>query len=379
MRSVFLGGGKPPRSPRIFRKRVRRTDPGIEPGEVVALRATDGTFLGRALYSPRSVIAARVLDREEHGPPIDDAWFAARIGAAAELRERLGIPACTNSWRMVHAEGDGLSGLVIDKYDDLHVVELSSRGMFERLDAIESALSGRPGRIVVRADEAIQKVEGFSVRDRHAEPARAVVREHGLEYEIDGRGGHKTGFFLDQREARRRVAELARGRRVLDLCCYTGGFALNAARGGARSVLGVDLDEWAVAEAAANADRNGLAAAFEHADVFDFLRSGPDADLIVLDPPKLAKSPRDLPRARRKSVDFNRLAIEALPPGGLLFTFSCTGLFAAIDFFHQVREAAHHAGRSVRVLERTSQPCDHPVDVDCPESSYLNGLLLAVG
>jgi len=376
MRNVYLRGGAAPKNPRIFKKRVGRVEAGISPGEAVTVREAEGRFVGRGFYSPRSVIAVRILDREEQGPPIDEAWFARRIRDAARMRERvLRLGDVGDCWRVVHAEGDGLSGLVIDRFAHVHVVEVGCRGMFERLFEIEAALEGE---VVVRADATSAEVEGFSCEDRLADPVKVVVHEHGLSYEVDCRGGHKTGFFVDQRDSRRRVFELARGRRVLDLCCYTGGFALNAARGGARSVVGVDLDEWAVAGAEENARRNGLAVRFEHADVFEFLREKPSTDLVVLDPPKLARTRRGLVAARRKSVDFNRLAMEALDPGGLLFTFSCTGLFSEADFLSHLREAAADSGRSVRILETWGQPGDHPVHLHCPESRYLGCVLLQV-
>ena len=376
LKSVFLKGGEAPRSPRIFKKRIGKVDPGIAHGEAVAIRDPGGRFVGRGFYSPRSVIAARVLDRDEHGPPIDGAWFARRIRAAQRLRtDVLRLPDVTDAWRVVHAEGDGLSGLVIDKFADAYVVEVGCRGMFERLHEIEGALDGE---VVVRADATGARVEGFSAQDRRAKPVHRTIHEHGLKYRVDCRGGHKTGFFVDQRESRRRVAELARGRRVLDLCSYTGGFALNAIRGGAKSVVAVDLDEEVVAAARENARLNGMKLQAEHADVFDFLRSRPKSDFIVLDPPKLARTPKELGRGRSKSVDFNKLAIGALAPGGLLYTFSCTGLFSESDFVGQVREAARKAGRSARILEVTGQPGDHPVHVDCPESRYLGCVLLQV-
>lgn len=374
MRSVHLRGADAPRNPRIYRKRIGRADNGIRPGDVVAVRTAESRFVGRGFYAPKSVIGARILDRDEDGPPIDGAWFRRKIRAAGRLRtSALRLREVTNAWRVVHAEGDGLSGLVIDRFADTHVVEVGCRGMFEHLHAIEEALDGD---VVVRADENAARIEGFSVRDRHAGEKTVVVEEHGLKYRVDCRGGHKTGFFVDQRDSRRRLCGLARGRRVLDLCCYTGGFSLNALRGGARSVRAVDLDEDAVAGARENARMNGLALPIEHADAFDVLRDRPKADLIVLDPPKLARSNKELPRARKKSVDFNRLALEALEPEGLLYTFSCTGLFSEADFLAHLREAAARAGRSARVLEVTGQPGDHPVHVDCPEGRYLTCVLL---
>jgi 23S rRNA (cytosine1962-C5)-methyltransferase len=381
MRSVYLRGNDAPRHPRIFKKRIRRAEGGIRPGDVVAVRTEAGAFVGRAFFSPRSVIAARILDREESGPPVDTDWFAARIGAAAALRVALRIPDVTDAFRVVHAEGDGLGGLIIDRYRDVAVIEVRARGLFEHLDEIEEAVRGVLDleRIVVRADPRVEEIEGFSATDRHASDVRTIVTEHGLRFHVDCSQGHKTGFFVDQREARHLVSGLAEGRRVLDLCCYTGGFALAAARGGASAALGVDLDEAALALATENARLNGLdKVEFEHADAFDVLRRAPRADLIVLDPPKLAAHRRELDRARRKSVDFNTLALAALSEAGLLFTFSCTGLFGEADLAGHVREAARRARRSVRILRVTGQPADHPVHVECPESRYLTGMLLEV-
>lgn len=361
----------------MFRKRIGRVDPGVRPGEVVAVRRADGTFLGRAFWSPRSVIAARVIDREEFGAPIDGEWFRALIDAADRRRRLRDV---TDSWRVVNSEGDGISGLIIDRYAELGVIEVGARGVFEHLGAIEDAVRALPGirRTIVRADPEVERIEGFSAVDRGGDDGRVIITEHGIRYHVDARRGHKTGFFLDQRDARAEAARLARARTVLDLCCYTGGFALSAARGGAASVTAVDLDEAAIEVARANAALNGLAVSFEHADAFDFLRAGAMADLVILDPPKLAMNRRGLPMAEKKSVDLNTLALRAVRRGGLLFTFSCTGLFPASEFERQVVKAARRAGRDVRITARTTQPDDHPVAPDFPEGRYLHGLLLAV-
>ncbi len=341
------------------------------------MRRADGTFVGRAFWSPRSVIAARVIDREEAGAPIDGEWFRARIEAADRRRRLRDV---TDAWRVVNSEGDGISGLIVDRYAELGVIEVGARGVFEHLGAIEDAVRSLPGirRTIVRADPDVERIEGFSAVDRGGDDGRVVITEHGLSYHVDARRGHKTGFFLDQREARAATATLALGRTVLDLCCYTGGFALSAARGGAASVTAVDLDEAAIEVARANAALNGLTVAFEHADAFDFLRAGANADLVILDPPKLAMNRRGLPAAEKKSVDLNTLALKAVRQGGLLFTFSCTGLFPASAFERQVLAAARRAGCDVRITARTTQPDDHPVAPDFPEGRYLHGLLLEV-
>jgi 23S rRNA (cytosine1962-C5)-methyltransferase len=381
VKTVYVRGDDAPRNPRIFRKRIRRPAEGVRPGEEVAVRTEGGTFVGRGFYSPHSVIAVRIYERTERGPPLDRDWLRARVRAAAALRrDVLRLDETTDAYRVVHAEGDGLSGLVIDRYADAAVIEVGARGIFERLDDLEEIVREVLGvrHVVVRADRKAEEAEGFRVAQRRSEPVRAIVREGPLRFHVDCSGGHKTGFFCDQREARALVARLAGGRRVLDLCCYTGGFALAAAKGGAREVLGVDLDEEAVALARENAALNGVDVPFEHADAFDVLRRGPRTDLVVLDPPKLAARREELPRARKKSVDLNALALGVLGATGLLLTFSCTGLFSAEDFEAQAREAAGRAGCEVRVLGQTGQPPDHPVDLFCPETRYLNGLLLAV-
>lgn len=381
MRSVFLNAPKAPRNPRIYKKRIKRAESGIRAGEPVAVRTSDSAFVGRAFYNPRSVIAARILDREEKGPPVDRAWFFRRIQSALALRrEALGLEGITNAYRVVHAEGDELGALMIDRFADVAVIEVGSRGMFEHVEGIESCVRELLGvdRVVVRADKKVEEIEGFRAFDRRAADVECEIFEHDLRFRVQCSRGHKTGFFVDQREARREVAQLARGRHVLDLCCYTGGFSLAAARGGAKSVRGVDLDEEAIAVARENGRLNSLDVSFEHADAFDALRAGARADLIVLDPPKLASSPRELGRARAKSIDFNALALEALQPGGLLLTFSCTGLFSSEDFLHHLREASVRAGRPARVLRVTGQPPDHPVHLDCPEGRYLSGVLLEV-
>jgi len=382
MRTIELRGNQAPLNPRIYRKRIRRAEAGIRPGEVAAVRTADGGFVGRAFYSASSVIGARILDRDEHGPPVDAAWFARRLRAALALRrDTLRLDEVTDAYRVAHAEGDDLPALVVDRYGAIAVIEVGARGVFERLGELEEVVGEllEAEQVVVRAAPAAERAEGFSVADRHARPARTVVTEHGLRYHVDCRAGHKTGFFVDQREARREVARLAAGRSVLDLCCYTGGFTLAALKGGAREAVGVDLDEEAVSLARANASLNGLGGArFEHADAFDYLRAGARADLVVLDPPKLAAQRRLLGAAHRKSVDLNALALRAVRPGGLLFTFSCTGLFRAEDLLAQVREASVRAGRPARILRETGQPPDHPVHVHCPEGRYLSGLLLEV-
>ncbi|MHC4952496.1 MAG: class I SAM-dependent rRNA methyltransferase, partial [Planctomycetota bacterium] len=267
MKTIHLGGEKVPRNPRLFSKRIRRAEKGIAPGELVRVVDGDGRFVARAFYSPDSVIAARVVDRDENGPALDRAWWADRFREALSLRrDVLRLPDCTDAFRVVHAEGDGLSGLIVDKFRGVAVVEVGCRGVFNHMDEIESSLKEvlDVGTVVVRADEGVEKRERFRANDPHGKPAVTEIKEHGISYRVDARGGHKTGFFCDQREARLLVHQLARGRVVLDCCSYTGGFALNAARGDAASVVAVDLDEWAVQQVRENAERNSLGVGAEH-------------------------------------------------------------------------------------------------------------------
>jgi len=381
MHTITLGGEKVPRNPRLFSKRIRRAEKGIKPGELVHVLDGNGRFVGRAFYSPDSVIAARIVDRDENGPPLDKAWWTARFKEALSLRrDVLRLPQVTDAYRVVHAEGDGLSGLIIDRFRGIAVVEVGCRGVFNHMDEIEESLKEvlDVGTVVVRADEGVEKRERFRANDPHGKPAVTEIKEHDITYVVDGRGGHKTGFFCDQREARMLVHQLARGRTVLDCCSYTGGFALNAARGDAESVIAVDLDEWAVAQVREGAQRNNAKVHAVHADAFDFLRADPKADIVILDPPKWAKDRRALDSARRKNLDLNTLGVKAVNPGGMLFTFSCTGLVSGAEYEQTVRDAVRRAGRSARVLRRTMQPPDHPIALDCPETEYLHGILLQI-
>ncbi len=386
MRNVFLRPGPVPLTPRLFRKRVRRADRGLRPGELVAVRDVGGGFVGRAFWSPEGNIALWVLDRDENGPPIDGAWFFQKIAAAQAIRtDTLALSDVTDAYRIAHAEGDGLPALIIDRFHDVAVVDVGSRGMFEHLDEIEEAVLALDGieHVVVRAGDRVCEREGFSLGAIPPPSIETEISEYGLRFSVDCGGGHKTGFFVDQRDNRVSVSDLAAGRRVLDLCCYTGGFALAAVRGGATAVTAVDLDEKAIEKAKVNARLNAQldgASRIEwrHADAFDVLREGVTADLVVLDPPKLASHRDQLQNAWRKAVDLNALGLGAVTPGGLLFTFSCTGLFSLIDFSNQLREASVRAGRDVRVLQTIPQPPDHPVHVHSPEGRYLHGALLYV-
>lgn len=384
---------------------VAQSDPAARAGAVVNVYDKAGRFFGRGLYNPRSQIVLRILTRED--VPIDEAFWRSRLARAVELRRRLRLDEITDAYRLVHAEGDGLSGLIVERYADCLVFELFSLGMFQRIDALAEQLAAllgppagldRPGRsasrwrTVVRADAHIESLEGFRVSasdrirgqtPRPEAPAGLVIREHGVRYRVDVAGGHKTGFFCDQRDNRVRFARLCRDANVLDLCCYTGGFGLCARLlGPAREVTCVDLDEEALRLARENANLNQARIELVHADAFGYLRqmiaNGRQYEAVVLDPPKLAATRADLPAALRKYQDLNQLALGAVVPGGVLLTCSCSGLVSPQAFEQAVFRAARLAGRTVQVFERTGAAPDHPVMMDCPESAYLKALWLRV-
>ena len=280
--------------------------------------------------------------------PVDEAFWHARLGQAVALRRLLRLDEQTDAYRLVHAEGDDLSGLIVERYADTLVFEFFALGMYQRREQFRAAFADllgpptaldravpadAPWQVVYRADSRIEQMEGFRVAPVESQTAaeRLIIREHGVRYRVDARGGHKTGFFCDQRDNRLALSRLCRDADVLDLCCYTGGFSLNAAiNGGARSVVGVDLDESVVALAKQNANLNQTRVDFTHADVFIYVRqmlaNGRQFDVVILDPPKLVLGRMEYEDGLRKYGDLNHLALQVVKPGGVLLTCSCSGL-----------------------------------------------------
>jgi len=373
-------------SPHPFVRRgvVVPPDPRPPPGTLVTLRTRDGTVLGDGFYNGESDVAVRRLtfgdrrfDEDALGEALDRALARRRLPEAE---------GDVTALRLVHGEGDGLSGLVVDRLDDVLVVECKAAGWRALLDPLVAALHERAGtrhhRAFLTGRTALREdVPAFDLRSE-ACPRRRRVREGPVRYHVDLELGHKTGFFCDQRENRARLASLAAGRDVIDLCCFTGGFALAAAVAGARSVTGVDLDERAIALARDNAKLNQVRVRLVHADAFDWARQvraqERRAPLVVLDPPKFIPTVRDAEAGRGKYHDLNRLALGLVEPGGMLLTCSCSGLLPLDDFVELVRSAARKAGRRARILRTTGAGPDHPVDLECPESSYLKVLWLSV-
>jgi 23S rRNA (cytosine1962-C5)-methyltransferase len=316
---------------------------------------------------------------------VDETFIAQRIAAAVALRtQTLRLEDTTTAWRVAHAEGDGLPGLIVDRFNEFAVVELFGLPMFQRLPAIQQALTTTLGvrHVRVRADERVRFSEGFTLPPPPDRRESTVVTENQVRFQVDLTAGHKTGFFCDQRENRLGLCTFTPDADVLDVCCYTGGFGIYAAvRGKARHVTALDLDEQAIALAQRNANLNHISrGVFEtvHADSFPYLRqmrqNGRLFDTIVLDPPKFIPTREDFAEGRQKYFDLNRLALEVLKPGGTLLTCSCSGLLSGEDFFAMLRGAARAANRRVQVLRATGAGPDHPVMTDCPEGAYLKCL-----
>lgn len=368
------------RHPWFYRKMIRKPERPLRSGGAVQVVDRERRFVGVGFYNPRTELALRMLARE----PVEDpgAYLVAALDRALDLREQiLRLPEVTNAYRLVHAEGDGFPGLVLDRLGDTVVAQVFALCLMDHMEALgEHLLRRAPGtRLVLTVDEQAAEREGIE-RPPRSRPHTTEVVEHGVRYEVQPGHGHKTGFFADQRDNRLLVRELARGRRVLDLCCHAGGFALAAARGGARTVLAVDLDEAAVAQARGNAARNGLRYEVRHDDAFEVLRGvRPGAhDLIVLDPPKWAAGRGEVEQGLRRYADANRLALAALSAGGILVTCSCSGAVSEDAFLRMLRGAAAEAGRDARILAVRGAGPDHPVALECPETRYLKVVALEV-
>jgi 23S rRNA (cytosine1962-C5)-methyltransferase len=376
--------------PWIFAGAVARLKGRARIGDTVDVLADNGRRLGRAAYSPHSQIRARMwtFDSEE---TVDHAFFKRRVAAAVaartalpELRDRQGL-------RLIHGESDGLPGVIADRYGDTAVLQLTSAGAEKWRGALVAALLQATGcaRIYERSDSDVRGLEGLAARTgplHGGEPGAIVIEEHGVRLEVDIRGGHKTGFYLDQRENRWLARQLAAGRSVLDCFCYTGGFSLQALAGGAASVIAIDSSAAALEAARRNLALNPrLEAArveWRDADVFEELRAlkkaGARFDLIVLDPPKFAPSAAHAARAARAYKDINLLGLRLLAPGGLLMTYSCSGGIGIELFQKIVAGAASDAGVDARILRRLSAAPDHPVALAFPEGEYLKGLLCSI-
>jgi 23S rRNA (cytosine1962-C5)-methyltransferase len=374
------------RHPWVFEGSIAKG--GADSGETVRVQADDGRFLAWGAYSPRSTIRVRAWSFDE-SERVDAAFFEHRLAAAVALRARL--PIASDGMRLVHGEADGLPGLIVDRYGDVLSAQFLSAGVERWREAIADALLRLTGltRLYERSDSGVRNLEGLAPRTGwlRGEGATAVtIREHDWTLALDVASGHKTGFYLDQRDNRRRFAQWVRQlgcRRVLNCYCYTGGFSVAAWAGGAQQVVSVDSSAPALQQARDNAARNGFGergGEYVDADVNQTLRERLKRDevfdAIVLDPPKFAPTAAHADRAARAYKDINRLALKLLAPGGVLFTFSCSGGVGAELFHKIVAGAGLDAGVNAAIVQRLEAAPDHPTTIEFPEGEYLKGLVL---
>lgn len=390
MKTVRLRAGKDRsllrRHPWIFESAIAKGRG--DAGETVRVESDQGQFLGWAAFSPASKIRARVWSFDE-AQRIDAAFFSAACARAVQARTRFDIP--SNAMRLVHGESDGLPGLIVDRYGDTLVAQFTSSGVERWKDVIADALLAATGlaKLYERSDASSRALEGLPEATgwlRGQGEVELILQEHDWQLAVNIAEGHKTGFYLDQRDSRKRFADYARRlkfERVLNCYCYTGGFTLAALTGGAAHVSSIDSSGPALEKAAANVALNGFAASrasFLDADVNASLRQcidqGRSFDAIVLDPPKFAPTVAHAERAARAYKDINRLAFKLLEPGGVLFTYSCSGGISA-DLFHKiVASAGCDAGVDGYIHERMGGAPDHPMTVNFPEGEYLKGLVV---
>lgn len=394
--------------PLIYQRMLESVDRSALPGDVVEVIDRRGERFGFGLFNPRSEISVRML-RYGTVPPDEEFWQERLAQAVALRTDLLQLDSVTNAYRLVHAESDGLSGLVVDRYGDLLSAEVFSLGMFQRSGEIMRRLAELTGaqQTLVRVDSQIHGQEGFLADAIASEgfPEQTTITEHGTRFRVVFADGHKTGFFCDQRDNRKLLASYCRDRTVLDLCCYSGGFSVQAKRlGEAREVTGVDLDESALALARSNAALNQVRVNFVQSDAFgymrDMLQNGRQYDVVVLDPPKLIRSRRELEEGTKKHFDLNRLAMRLVRPGGMLLTCSCSGLLSEEEFLRLIFAAGRQAGgpqplddsaspdshqrpfqsssRTVQLLAKTGASPDHPIAANCPETEYLRAMWLRI-
>lgn len=400
MPSIILHAGREKslyrHHPWIFSGAVGRIDGHPEVGETVDVISTKGEFLAKAAYSPASNIRARAWSWLD--TPIDAEFLKTKLDAAILRRNSLsglnsltGPTTQTNAMRLVHAESDGIPGLVVDRYgDDLLVIQVLTAGAEywrETIADLLIELTGIPN-IYERSDVDVRKLEGLEPRSgilRGTLPESVILEEHGIQFNVDVVNGHKTGFYLDQRENRHLVGQLAEGRDVLNCFCYTGGFSIHAVAGGAQSVFSIDTSGEALKLGAENAALNGQPSeihTWREGDVFKELRTFRDSrktfDLIILDPPKFAPTKAQVKRAARGYKDINLLAFKLLRPGGILVTFSCSGGMDMPLFQKIVADAALDAGVDAQIVQKLGQGADHPIALNFPEGEYLKGLVCQI-
>lgn len=377
------------RHPWIFSGAIERVNGQPQNGDTVVVHASQGTFLGYAAYNALSKISARMWSWQE-SDRIDADFFRHKISVALAARSALNIAQHSTGIRLIHGEADGLPGLVVDQYNDVLVMQIGSAGAEKWRKVCAEILQDlcRPACIYERSDSDSRTLEGLPERNGvlfGTLPDALVLTEHGIHFGVDVAQGQKTGFYLDQRDNRALIGELAHDKDVLNCFCYSGGFSLYALRGGAKSVLSIDSSAEALQLAQRNVALNALDA--ERAqwlceDVFQALRKLRDQnkkfDLIILDPPKFAPTAAFAEKAARGYKDINLLGFKLLNPGGMLATYSCSGGISDDLFQKIVAGAALDAGVEAQIVNKLHAAADHPVLLSFPEGAYLKGLLLRV-
>lgn len=372
----------------VYKKMVNIPRKGFGRATIARIVDKGGVFAGVGIFNPNSTVAVRFLTSKDES--VDRAFFHRRLAALKNLRENiLGLAQGSDCYRLAHGESDGLPGLIIDKFNDYIMIKPYCAGYGgEIMDLIASSLSElyAGAKIMVSPDEKSCAKDGADYRAEIKKypsgRARTEITEFGVRFGVDFESGQKTGFFLDQKLNRRLAASMCRGMEVLDLCCYTGGFGISMKKAGAASVTCVDTDPDAIAVARRNARANGCEVEFLNINVFEYLRDalakGRSYDFIICDPAKLAANKLELPRAYRTYGDLNKLAVQCVRDGGLLFTFSCTGLVSEKIFQSIVFNSAREAGASLKVLAGVGPSPDHPYSSTFPEGKYLKGILAQV-
>ncbi|HDY7477707.1 TPA: class I SAM-dependent methyltransferase [Vibrio vulnificus] len=379
------------RHPWIFSRGIDRVEGNPQLGETVDVYGHDGKWLAKAAYSPESQIRARVWSFEKQD--INRAFFVKRIQDAQLLREDVIERDGLTGYRLIAAESDGMPGVTIDRYQNFFVCQLLSAGAeHQKQNIVDALIEVFPDcNVYERSDVSVRKKEGLQettgVLHGEMPPKSVVIEENGIKISVDIVGGHKTGFYLDQRDSRQQAMKYVKDKEVLNCFSYTGGFGLYALKGGAKRVINADVSQPALDTAKFNAELNEFdiskkRAVFLNADVFKLLREyrdqGTTFDVVIMDPPKFAESKAQLNGACRGYKDINMLAMQILKPGGTLLTYSCSGLMDQVLFQKIIADAAVDAGRSVKFVERFEQAADHPTDTAYPEGFYLKGFACKV-
>ena len=375
----------------IFSGALQQPPHWIEPGGLVDVKSATGQFVARGYYNPHTDIAIRILTHDA-GEAIDEAFLRRRIRSAVELRQ-IFDPNQTNMYRLIHAEGDGLPGLVVDRFADILVAQIHTAGMERLRPLLLDALMEETGvrGLLLRNDSQSRRREGMEIEEPAAAagevPAQVAVRENRVQFLVDPWQGQKTGFFIDQRDKREALRKYARDKRVLNCFSYTGGFSVYAALTSSKtSVTSVDISAPAIDAARQHFMLNGLdpnSHQFLIADVFDYLeqaqREGEQFDVVVLDPPAFAKTQSARTQALKAYRRLNMLAMQVLRPGGILLSCSCSGVVGMDDLLGVLSQVAQRLHRSVQLLETYTHGVDHPINLAMPETSYLKAVFCRVG